>query len=74
MGGVKTLRMERPRLVPVRLEVVGGSAQVELDGTSLGKKGGETTLESKSWSGATDRFEVEVVGGSKSIEIVGRPD
>jgi DNA-binding MarR family transcriptional regulator len=74
VGGAKTIRLERPRRAPVRLRVVGGSGGVILDGTTLGRKGGDTTLESNGWSGAKDRYSVEVVGGSKTIEVVSRPD
>ncbi|HEX5825138.1 MAG TPA: MarR family transcriptional regulator [Candidatus Limnocylindrales bacterium] len=72
VGGASTIRIERPAKVPVRLTVVGGSGHVDLDGTRLGKKGGRTTMESRGWADATDRYDVEVVGGSKSIEIVSR--
>ena len=72
VGGVKTIRLERPTGVPVRLSVQGGSGGVSLDGVGLGRKGGESVLESPGWSGARDRIDVAVVGGSKSIEVVRR--
>ena len=72
VGGVKTARIERPRGVPVRLGVQGGILEVRLDGTRLGRKGGETTLESTGWTGRGDRLDITVVGGSKSIEVVAR--
>jgi hypothetical protein len=53
--------------------VLGGSGLIELDGKPLGEKGGRSTMESPGWGTATDRYDVEVVGGSKSIEVVGRP-
>jgi DNA-binding MarR family transcriptional regulator len=73
VGGASTIRIERPVSVPVRLTVSGGSGLVELDGTSLGEKGGRSTMESRGWAAATDRYDVEIVGGSKSIEVVARP-
>jgi DNA-binding MarR family transcriptional regulator len=73
VGGARTIRVERPRGVPVRLKISGGSAGVELDGRALGKKGGEVTLEPRGWATATGRFALEIVGGSKSIEVVERP-
>jgi DNA-binding MarR family transcriptional regulator len=73
IGGASTIRVERPATVPVRVSVVGGSGQIVLDGTRLGEKGGKSTIESPGWAGATGRYSVEIVGGSKSIEIVGRP-
>jgi hypothetical protein len=39
----------------------------------MGKKGGDVTVESRGWAAASDRFAFEVVGGSKSIEVVERP-
>jgi DNA-binding MarR family transcriptional regulator len=73
VGGAKTVRLERPRGVPVRLKVVGSAASATMDGRKLGSKGGESTVESGGWDGTPDRIALEVVGGSKSIEIVGRP-
>jgi DNA-binding MarR family transcriptional regulator len=73
VGGARTIRLERPSTVPVRLSLNGGTGQVLLDGTSLGEKGGKATIGSPGWDRAKDRYDVEVVGGSKSIEIVGRP-
>jgi DNA-binding MarR family transcriptional regulator len=73
VGGAKTVRLERPRGVPVQLRIVGSTASATLDGSKLGKKGGESTLESPGWDASRDRIALEVVGGSKSIEIVDRP-
>ncbi len=73
VGGASSIRIERPGSVPVRLTVLGGSGLVELDGTRLGEKGGRSTMASRGWAAAADRYDVEVVGGSKSIEIVARP-
>ena len=73
VGGAKTVRLERPRGVPVRLKVVGSTGAATLDGTKLGRKGGESILESPGWERTGDRIALEVVGGSKSIDIVDRP-
>jgi DNA-binding MarR family transcriptional regulator len=73
VGGARTVRLERPGSVPVRLTTVGGSAQSTLDGTRLGAHGGRTTAESPGWDKATDRYDVEIVGGAQTIEVVGRP-
>ncbi len=72
VGGAGTIRIERPRVTPIRLRVSGGSGRVELDGQVLGRKGGEISVESVGWTGRGDRFSVEIVGGSKSIEVVAR--
>jgi hypothetical protein len=72
-GGARTIRIERPSTVPVRLSLNGGTGEVVLDGTRLGGKGGTTKIESPGWERAKDRYKVEIVGGSKSIEIVAGP-
>jgi hypothetical protein len=72
VGGARTIRIERPKMAPIRLQVAGGTGRVEVDGQVLGRRGGEWTVESASWTGRGDRYRVAMVGGSKSIEIVGR--
>jgi len=73
VGGASTIRVERPADVPVRLSVVGGSGHVDLDGTRLGQRAGLATVESPGWDATKDRYAIEVIGGSKSVEIVARP-
>ena len=72
VGGAKTIRLERPRGVPVRLRVVGSAAEATVDGVKVGRSGGASTLESPGWDRARDRIALDIVGGSKSIEIVDR--
>jgi DNA-binding MarR family transcriptional regulator len=72
IGGASTIRIERPVGAAVRLTVVGGTGQIVLDGSRHGGKSGMATMESRGWAGAKDRYNVEVVGGSKSIEVVSR--
>jgi DNA-binding MarR family transcriptional regulator len=72
VGGAKSIRLERPRGVPLRLRVTGGAGGITLDGKALGAKGGLTTVDSAGWTGRGDRFAVSVVGGSKSIEVIAR--
>jgi DNA-binding MarR family transcriptional regulator len=73
VGGARTIRLERPRGVPVRVRVVGSTGSATLDGLKLGRNGGASTLSSPGWDGARDRITLEVVGGSKSIDVVDRP-
>ena len=73
VGGAKTVRIERPRGSAIRLRVVGGSGGATIDGLRLDPRGGISTLETPGWAGAPDRYDLEVVGGSKSIDIVDRP-
>jgi DNA-binding MarR family transcriptional regulator len=73
VGGASTIRVERPGDVPVKLSVVGGSGQMVIDGTRLDQKGGMTNAESPGWTGTKNRYDIEIVGSSKTIEVVGRP-
>jgi DNA-binding MarR family transcriptional regulator len=72
VGGAKTIRLERPREVPVRLRVAGGSGRIEFDGQVLSHRGGETAIDSAGWATQRDRYAVEIVGGLKHLEIVAR--
>jgi DNA-binding MarR family transcriptional regulator len=71
-GGARTLRIERPTSVPVRLRIVGGASSVVVDDHAFGSRGGETIIEPPGWSAATDRYALEVIGGTKSITVVGQ--
>jgi hypothetical protein len=53
--------------------VVGESGSVSLDGLKAGRKTGESELETSTWAVDEDRIDVQVVGGSKTIEVVDRP-
>jgi hypothetical protein len=72
VGGARTIGIARPRDVPVRVSTQGGAATFIVDDMRLGRQGGQATLESPGWAAAGDRYQVEVVGGAKSIEVVGR--
>ncbi len=71
-GGAKTLRVERPAGVPIRIRVVGGANSLVVDDRGYGSRGGETIIEPAGWADARDRYSLEVIGGTKSITVVGR--
>ena len=73
VGGARTIRLERAHGVPVRLAIHGDSSSVTLDGLKLGRQSGEPVIEPPDWTDSRDRIALEVVGGSKSIDIVDRP-
>jgi DNA-binding MarR family transcriptional regulator len=72
VGGVKTMRFERPAGVPMRLNVAGGADSIVVDGMRLEKRGSPTTLESPGWGPKADRIDLSIVGGTKSVEVVAR--
>ena len=73
VGGAKSVRFERPAGVPIRLRLQGGVGQVEIDRQSMGTKSGDASVETRGWSDAADRYSLEVVGGSRTITVTGRP-
>jgi DNA-binding MarR family transcriptional regulator len=75
VGGASSIRFERPADVPVRLHLQGGTNGVQFDGRPAGAKGGDVVMDSTDADrgGAKGRYLIEVVGGSKSIEVVRRP-
>jgi hypothetical protein len=72
VGGTKAVRIERPRGVPIRMHIQGGVSQVEVDGKTLGAKGGDVVVDTTGASAARDRYTLEIVGGSKSVVAVER--
>ena len=70
VGGVRTLRLERPIGSALSLKVQGGAGRVEFDGKLLAHKAGELTAESPGSSAASSRFAVKLIGGAEAIEIV----
>ena len=72
VGGSSVIRIERPGNVPVQLRVSGGAGQIEVDGQALTQRGGEIALDTTGWTGSGGRYLIEIVGGSKRIEVIGR--
>ena len=72
VGGAKTVRLERPASVPVRVANTGGSMQTTLDETRLGAQGGPSTAETPGFAAAGNRYRIEIVGGTKTVEVIGR--
>lgn len=68
-GGASRVRIDRPAGVPVRLKVSGGTGGIEFDQQRLGGLGGHTILESAGAANATDRFNIDVTGGTSRIVV-----
>ncbi len=73
-GGAHHIRLERPARVPVRLRIRGGVNHVEIDGQQLGAKGGEISIDSRDDGSPAGRYVLELSGGSRSIEVIARPE
>ncbi len=73
VGGAGRLRLSRPDGAAVRARMTGGAGRIELDGQRLAAFGGESTLESPGAATATDRYDVEIMGGAGRLTIDRRP-
>ena len=70
IGGSNHVRIERPAGAHVQLKLSGGAAGVEFDRQKLGATGGPTTLETTGASQASDRYVIEVLGGTNRMTVV----
>ena len=70
VGGANNLSVRRPGGVATRLNVGRGASKLVLDSQRLGAVGGETILESGSYTGDTDRYEITVSGGADNVSVL----
>jgi DNA-binding MarR family transcriptional regulator len=68
VGGAKTIRVRRPSGVPITLRVIGGVERIVFDDQRIGATG-EASLSSSSADAASDRYDVEIVGGAWRITV-----
>jgi len=69
-GGANNLKVRRPGGAATRLHVGSGASKLVLDSQRLGAVGGETTLESGRYAGATDRYEITITGGANNVSVL----
>ena len=67
-GGASQVRVDRPAGVPVRLNVRGGAASIDLDEQHVGATSG-ATLVTPGAEGATDRISIEFDGGVSKVKV-----
>ena len=68
-GGASNVTVRRPEGATARLHVGGGASKLALDGQRLGAIGGEMSLESPGYAGATDRYEIIITGGANNVAV-----
>ena len=68
-GVVSDARFVRPRGVPISVRVAGGIGHLKLDGQRHEQIGGERRFTSADFSDATDRIELEILGGANTLRI-----
>jgi DNA-binding MarR family transcriptional regulator len=72
IGGVaSSVRLRRPTAAAVGLRVDGGISHLRLDGARHEQVGGSRRFTSPGYAEATDRYEVEVLGGASDVRIAG---
>lgn len=69
-GGANILSVRRPGGVATRVHVENGASKLALDNQRLGAVGGEVSLESHDYAGATNRYEVVVTGGANNVSVL----
>lgn len=71
-GGVCAVTLLRPKDVPVRLVVAGGSARLALDHQRFGAVGGPLELRSSDYDDGTAHYDVHVGGGAHALVVASR--
>ncbi len=69
-GGASRLLVRRPRGTAVQLSIRGGASNLVFDDQRLGAVGGATRLATQGWDTATDRWAIELTGGSSDFSVV----
>ena len=69
LGGVSNVAIHRPEGVAARLRVGGGATNLRFDDRHIGAVGGELDLQSGDYDGATDNYDVVVMGGANNVSI-----
>lgn len=68
-GGASQLTLRRPRRSAMRVQITGGASSLTFDDQHLGAAGGQIRLESSGFASASDRYELEIVGGASKITL-----
>ena len=68
-GGVNAFAIHTPAGVPARLTVTGGAGSVVIDGAAHDGVGAGQVYTPDSWDGATDRYDIDCVGGVSRVSI-----
>jgi hypothetical protein len=72
LGGASNVAIHRPGGVAAQLRVVGGSTNLAFDERRFGAVGGEVSLQSPDYEGASDRYDITITGGASSVIIDAR--
>jgi hypothetical protein len=69
LGGASNVAIHRPEGVAAHVRVGSGSTHLAFDDQRFGAVGGEVSLQSPDYEGASDRYEITITGGASSLTI-----
>jgi hypothetical protein len=69
VGGASNVAIRRPEGVAARVRVSGGSTNLAFDDQRFGAVGGEVSLLSPYYEGASDRYDFVLTGGASNVTI-----
>ena len=72
LGGASNLAIRRPHGVAAQIRVGGGSTNLAFDEERFGAVGGEVSLHSPNYEGASDRYDFTISGGASNVAIDAR--
>jgi hypothetical protein len=68
-GGASEFAVHLPSGAPAQLAVLGGAGSAVVDGATHSGIGGSATYTPSGWASATDRFDVQAVGGVSQVRL-----
>jgi hypothetical protein len=72
LGGASNVAIDRPEGVAAYIHVVGGSTNLAFDDHHFGAVGGDVSLQSPDYEGASDRYDFAITGGASNVAIDAR--
>jgi hypothetical protein len=68
-GGASVFDVHLPAGTPAQVLLAGGAGQAIIDGTTRNGLPGSTTLTTGDWTGATDRYDLNLVAGVSALTL-----
>ena len=70
LGGASNVTIHRPQGVAAHIRIAGGSTNLAFDEERFGAIGGEVSLQSPDYEGASDRYDITITGGASNVTII----
>ena len=69
VGGASNVAIHRPEGAAAQVRVGGGSTNLAFDDQRFGAIGGEVSLHSPNYEGASERYDITITGGTSNLTI-----